>query len=33
VAVLLRVYPGCIDGQDQLWNARIDDALRDEETS
>jgi integrase len=32
VAVLLRVYAGCIDGQDQLWNARIDDALRDEET-
>lgn len=31
VAVLLRVYAGCIDGQDQLWNARIDDALRDEE--
>jgi len=29
VAVLLRVYAGCIDGQDQLWNARIDDALRD----
>jgi integrase len=31
VAVLLRVYAGCIDGQDQLWNARIDDALRDQE--
>lgn len=27
VAVLLRVYAGCIDGQDQLWNNRIDDAL------
>ena len=22
VAVLLRVYAGCIDGHDQLWNAR-----------
>jgi len=33
VAVLLRVYAGCIDGQDQLWNARIDDALRDGETA
>jgi integrase len=32
VAVLLRVYAGCIDGQDQLWNTRIDDALRDGET-
>jgi integrase len=32
VAVLLRVYAGCIDGQDQLWNARINDALRDDET-
>ncbi|MGA3154640.1 MAG: tyrosine-type recombinase/integrase [Streptosporangiaceae bacterium] len=30
VAVLLRVYAGCIDGHDQLWNGRIDDALRDE---
>jgi integrase len=32
VAVLLRVYAGCIDGQDQLWNTRINDALRDDET-
>jgi integrase len=31
VAVLLRVYAGCIDGQDQLGNVRIDDALRDGE--
>jgi integrase len=30
VAVLLRVYAGCIDGHEQLWNSRIDDALRDE---
>jgi integrase len=33
VAVLLRVYAGCIDGQEQLWNGRIDDALRDDEGS
>ena len=33
VAVLLRVYAGCLDGHDQLWNTRIDDALRDAETS
>jgi integrase len=32
VAVLLRVYAGCIDGQEQLWNGRIDDALRDDDT-
>ena len=32
VAALLRVYAGCIDGQDQLWNTRIDDALRDGDT-
>jgi hypothetical protein len=30
VAVLLHVYAGCIDGHEQLWNTRIDDALRDE---
>jgi integrase len=30
VAVLLRVYAGCIDGHEQLWNARIDVALQDE---
>lgn len=30
VAVLLRFYAGCIDGHEQLWNTRIDDALRDE---
>lgn len=29
VEVLLRVYAGCVDGQDQLWNDRIDDALRE----
>jgi len=28
--VLLRVYAGCIDGHDQLWNGRIDQALSDE---
>jgi integrase len=27
VAVLLRVYANCIDGQDGLMNGRIDDAL------
>ena len=32
VAVLLRVYAGCIEGHAQLWNSRIDDALRDEDT-
>jgi len=32
VAVLLRVYAGCIEGHEQLWNNRIDDALRDEDT-
>jgi integrase len=32
VAVLLRVYAGCIEGQEQPWNDRIDDALRDEDT-
>jgi integrase len=31
VEVLLRVYAGCVDGQDRLWNGRIDDALRDDE--
>jgi integrase len=30
VAVLLRVYAGCID-HDELWNDRIDQALRREE--
>jgi len=29
VAVLLRVYAGCIDGHEQLWNDRIDEALCD----
>jgi hypothetical protein len=33
VAVLLRVYAGCIDGQDQLWNTRIDQALRADGTA
>jgi len=27
VAVLLRVYAGCIDGHEQLWNHRMDEAL------
>jgi hypothetical protein len=27
VAVLLRVYAGCIDGPEQLWNYRIEEAL------
>ena len=31
VEVLLRVYAGCVDGQDPLWNGRIDDALRDDD--
>jgi integrase len=31
VAVLLRVYAGCIDGHDDLWNDRIDQALRRED--
>ncbi len=31
VAVLLRVYAGCIEGHEQLWNDRIEDALRDED--
>jgi integrase len=30
VEVLLRVYAGCIDGHEQLWNGRIDDALTDD---
>jgi integrase len=29
VDVLLRVYAGCIDGHEQMWNGRIDDALQD----
>jgi len=29
VAVLLRIYAGCIDGHEQLWNARLDQALGD----
>ena len=33
VAVLLRVYAGCIEGHEQLWNNRIDDALRDKDTA
>jgi integrase len=32
VAVLLRVYAGCIDGHEQLWNHRIDEALTDDPT-
>jgi integrase len=31
VEVLLRVYAGCIDGHEKLWNDRIADALRDDE--
>jgi integrase len=31
VAVLLRVYAKCIDGQDQLAKRRIEDALREPE--
>ena len=31
VDVLLRVYAGCIDGHGQMWNGRIDDALRDDQ--
>jgi integrase len=31
VAVLLRVYAGCIEGHEQLWNSRIDGALQDGE--
>ena len=27
VEVLWRVYAGCIDGHEQLWNRRIDQAL------
>ena len=27
VAVLLRVYAGCLDGHEQLWNSRLDQAL------
>jgi integrase len=30
VAVLLRVYAGCIDGHETLWNRRIDEALADD---
>ena len=29
VAVLLRIYAKCIDGQDQIAKRRIEDALRD----
>lgn len=29
VAVLLRIYAKCIDGQDQLAKRRIEDALRE----
>jgi integrase len=29
VDVLRRVYAGCIDGHEQMWNGRIDDALQD----
>ncbi|MGW2312336.1 hypothetical protein [Actinomadura luteofluorescens] len=29
VDVLLRVYAGCIDGHEHMWNGRIEDALKD----
>jgi hypothetical protein len=29
VAILLKVYTKCIDGQDQIAKRRIEDALRD----
>ena len=30
VDVLLRVYAGCIDGHDHMWNTRITEALKDD---
>jgi hypothetical protein len=30
VEVLLTIYAKCIDGRDQVWLGRIDDALRGE---
>jgi integrase len=33
VAVALRVYAGCIDGHETLWNHRIDKALADDPTA
>jgi hypothetical protein len=33
VAVLLRVLSGCIDGHDQIWIHRIDEALADDPAS
>jgi len=33
VAVLLRVYAKCIDGQDQIAKRRIEDALRESDNS
>ncbi|GAA4378153.1 hypothetical protein GCM10023088_38730 [Actinomadura verrucosospora] len=29
VDVLLRVYAGCINGHEHMWNGRIEDALKD----
>jgi integrase len=29
VDVLVRVYAGCIDGHEHMWNGRIEDALKD----
>lgn len=29
VGVLLRVYAGCTDGHEHMWNGRIEDALED----
>jgi integrase len=30
VPVLLRVYAGCLDGHEQLWNSRLDQALNEQ---
>lgn len=32
VAVLLRVYAGCLDGHEQLWNSRLDQVLNDQDS-
>ncbi|MEU8123574.1 hypothetical protein AB0C21_33080 [Spirillospora sp. NPDC049024] len=31
VTVLLRVYAGCIDGHEHMWNGRVEDALKDDD--
>lgn len=33
VAILPRVYAGCIDGHDQIWNSSIDQALTADATA